>query len=87
MKDETEFYRLRIEEAERAFAAARLTNVRDQAAQARERWIELARQHRRALKEREKARLEKVARDIVRDEAAALAIAATAAASAVPSLG
>ncbi|MBL8646348.1 hypothetical protein [Sphingosinicella xenopeptidilytica] len=71
MKDQTAFYEERIAEAQRAIAEAMLTNVRKQAILARDRWIELARQHTHNLLEGEKVRAAKLARDVERELAAA----------------
>lgn len=66
MKDQTEFYQERIASAQDAITAAVLTNVRQQAILARDRWIELARQHTKNLLEGEKVRTAKLARDAER---------------------
>ncbi len=71
MKDQTAFYEERIAEAQRAIAKAMLMNVRKQATLARDRWIELARQHTQNLLEGEKVRAAKLARDAEREFAAA----------------
>lgn len=72
MKDQTEFYQERIASAQDAITAAVLTNVRQQAILARDRWIELAQQHRKNLLEGEKVRTAKLARDAERALAVAL---------------
>jgi hypothetical protein len=72
MKDQTEFYQERIASAQDAITAAVLTNVRQQAILARDRWIELAQQHKKNLLEGEKVRTAKLARDAERALAVAL---------------
>jgi len=69
MKDQTEFYEERIASAQRAITEAVLTNVKQQAILARDRWIELAQQHRRTLMEGEKVRAAKRDRDARRARA------------------
>lgn len=70
MKDQTAFYQERIASAQHAITAAVLTNVKQQAILARDRWIELAQQHSKNLLEGEKVRTAKLARDAERERAA-----------------
>lgn len=71
MKDQTEFYQERIASSQRAITEAVLMNVKQQAILARDRWIELARQHTKNLLEGEKVRTAKLARDAERELAVA----------------
>lgn len=79
MKQDADFYRQRIAEADRDVGAATLANVRDRALRARNRWVELAEHEARTTLERDKHRLAKTVRDAAREtlESAAAGHAAT----------
>ena len=66
MKQDADFYRQRIAQADIDVAAATLSNVRERAVRARSRWVELAAHEAKTTADRDKHRREKAERDTAR---------------------